>query len=106
MAMNHGDATQRPAALGRFDVAADFGLRHAGIVLEREAGNGLAILVTAADAGESDDRADIGAPMRERARFGGGVERLRLQADGRGHVTRSSSFSHPPVMGGKNAISR
>src|SRR5262245_53168021 len=108
--MNHGDAAQRPAALGRLDMAADLGLRHAGIVLEREASDRLAILVAAADAGEGNHRADIGAPMRERARLGGGVERLLLQADGRGHITRSSPLrswpSHPPVMGGKKAISR
>src|SRR5262245_23978684 len=100
--MNHGDATQRPAALGGFDVAADLGLDHAGIVLEREAGNGLAVLVPAADAGERDDRADIGPSARERTRLGGGVERLLLQTDGCAHGTRH----HPPVIGGKNAISR
>jgi len=69
-------------------------------------GDWLAVLVAAANAGEGDNRADIGAPMRERARLGGSVERLMLQADGRGHVTRSSSSGQPPVMGGKNAISR
>src|SRR3954467_1480555 len=104
MAMDHGDATQRPAALGRLDVAADLGLGHAGIVLERKAGDWLPVLVTAANAGEGDDRADVGVPKRERARLGGSVERILLQADGRGHITRSSP--HPPVMGGKKAISR
>src|SRR5947208_189034 len=92
--MNHGDATKRPAALGCLDVAADLGFRHAGIVFEREAGDWLAVLVTAADAGEGDNRANIRAPMRERARLGGGIERLMLQADGRGHVTCSSSAGH------------
>src|SRR5262245_56214277 len=104
--MDHGDTTQRPAALSRLDVAADLGLGHAGIVLEREACNRLAVLVTAANPGESDNRADIGAPARERARLGGGVDRLLLQANRRGHITRSSASGHPPVMGGKNAISR
>ena len=30
-------------------------------------------------------RADVGAPARQLRRFGGGVERLALQADGGGH---------------------
>src|SRR5258705_13915923 len=94
--MNHGDALQRPAALGGLDVATNLGLGHAGIVLEREACNRLAVLVAAADASESDNRADIGAPMRERARLGGGIERLLLQADGRSHplIILRSAHSH------------
>src|SRR5262252_1899200 len=98
MAMNYGDATQRPATLSRLDVASDLGLRHARIVLEREAGDRLAVLVAAADAGEGDHCADIGASMRERARLGRGVERLLLQTDGCGHITRSSSLGRPPLI--------
>src|SRR4051812_19172447 len=87
--MDHRNPTQRPAALRRLDVAADLGLGHAGIMLERKAGDRLAVLVTAANAGEGDDRADVGVPKRERARLSDGVEQLLLQADGRRHITRS-----------------
>src|SRR5262249_8883609 len=54
-----------------------------------------------------DDRADIVAPGRERRDFGGGIEILTLQTDGHGQYSRRSapSATHPPVMGGKNAIS-
>ena len=46
--------------------------------------------------GEGDGSAQIGAAGGERGLFGGSVERLRLQA----------SADHPPVTGGKMAISR
>src|SRR5262245_55833027 len=89
IAMDHGDAQEGPAALGRLDVARDLGLRHAGIVLERERRDRLAVLVAAADAGEGDDRANVIAPARERGGLGGGVERLLLQADR--HITGSEN---------------
>ena len=80
--VDDGDAEQRPARLRFFDVALDLGLRHAGIMLERERGDRRARFVAAANAGEGDQRADVGAPARERGRFRGGVERLALQAHG------------------------
>ena len=64
------------------DVALDLGFRHARIMLERQRGDRLAGLVAAADAGEGDQRADVGAPARQLFRFGGGVERLALDAHG------------------------
>ena len=64
------------------DVALDLGFRHAGIMLERQRRDRLAGLVAAADAGEGDHGADVGAPARQRRRFRGGVERLALQAHG------------------------
>ena len=39
-------------------------------------------IVAAANAGEGNQRADIGPPARQRFRLGGGVERLALQAHG------------------------
>ena len=74
---------QRAARLR--DVALDLGFRHAGIMLERERGDRLAGLVAAANAGEGDQRADVGAAARQLAGFRGGVERLALQAHGGGH---------------------
>ena len=94
VAVDDGDAEQRPALLRLRDVAGDLLLGHAGIVLERERRDALAGLVVAADAGEGDHRADVGAPARELRRLGGGVEILALQADGHGHdLVRSL----PPV---------
>ena len=54
-------ALQRPARQRFIGVAPDFGFRHAGVVLERQRGDRLAIVVAATDAAERDDRADIGA---------------------------------------------
>ena len=62
---------------------ADLGLGHAGIVLEGERRDRRASLRPAADAGEGDDRADVGAPGRGPSRFRRGVEVLALQANGR-----------------------
>ena len=45
---------------------------------------------------EADNRADIAASGGERSDFGAGIEELGLDADG----------DHPPVTGGKMAISR
>ena len=106
--------SKRPARFRLLDVALDLGFRHAGIMLERERGDRLARFVAAADAGEGHHRADIGAPARQLRRFGGGVERLALQANG-GSVAvmalmlarrRQRHERYPPVIGGKNAISR
>src|SRR6185369_17505664 len=60
MPMDDGDAHQRPAFAGLGDVPFDLRFRHARIMLEREGGDRLAMLSSAADAGEGDDRADIG----------------------------------------------
>src|SRR5215216_4635447 len=109
--MDYSDAKQRPAAACVLDVPRDLGLRHAGIMLERESRDRLSILVAAADARKGDDGADIGAPARQRRHLCGRVECLSLQADGHlaGPFCFSSAYageSYPPVIGGKNAISR
>ena len=83
--MDHGDAEQRPAALGLLDVARDLGLRHAGIMLERQRGDGSPFSSPRQMPVKVDDRADVGAPARELRRLGAGVEVLALQADGGGH---------------------
>ena len=71
------------------------------------AASGAPVLVAAADAGEGDDRADIGAAARELRRLGRGVERLALQTDGGGHgATPRLPREASPVIGGKKAISR
>ena len=44
VAVDDGDAEQRPARARLLDVARDLGLRHAGIMLERERGDRLAVL--------------------------------------------------------------
>ncbi len=80
--MDDGDAQQRPARFRLLDVTLDLGLRHAGIMFERERGDRLAGLIAAANAGKSDQRAHIGPPAGELFRFGGGVKRLALQTNG------------------------
>jgi len=47
-------------------------------MLERQSRDRLAGLGTAANPGEGDHSADIGAPERELFRFGGSIERLAL----------------------------
>src|ERR1700716_2616968 len=72
-------------------------------MLERQRGDRLAVLAAAADAAERDDGAHIGAAPGENSDFLRGVEIRFLDANGRGdrHVK-----AKPPVIGGKNAISR
>src|SRR6266567_319811 len=45
VAMNHGDAEERPAPLGGLDMARNLGLGHPGIMFERQGGDRLAVLV-------------------------------------------------------------
>ena len=87
---------QRCSASATWRAISCFG--HAGIMLERHRRDRIGALATAANAGEGHDRADIVAALRDQPLFGGDVEILALQADRR-HI-------HPPVIGGKNAISR
>ncbi len=86
IAVDHGDAEQRPAPLGRLHVTRDLGLGHARVVLERHGRERSAALVAAADPGEGDDRADIAAAAAQLCRLARGVERLALQSDGGGHL--------------------
>ena len=62
-------AASAPSPLG---MAHDLGFRHAGIMFERQRRDGLAAFAAAADAGEGDHGADIGAALasapRSRAR--------------------------------------
>ena len=66
-------------------------------MFQRHRGDALAAVAAAADAREGRDRADVGAPLRQPRDFGADVEVLALQPDGQ---------PQPPVIGGKNAISR
>src|SRR5262245_21223772 len=86
IAVDDGDAEERPAPLGRLHVARDLGLGHARVVLERHGRERGSALVAAADAGEGDHGADIAAAMAELCRLAGGVEWLALQSDGGGHL--------------------
>ena len=83
--VHDGDSEQRPALLGCFDVARDFGLGHSGIVLERHGDERRTRFIATADAGEGDDRADVRAAAREFCRLDRGIEGLALQTDGGGH---------------------
>ena len=99
MAVTPCNGQRRAASAGD---ARDLLLGHAGIVLEFERGEraGLA----AAQAGEGDDRADIGPPARQRR-----DSRRRGRNPRPGSRTVIGAARHaiqPPVMGGKKAISR
>ena len=102
--------SERPALVGFGDMPLDLGFGHARIMLKGQRRDRLAGFVAAADAGESDHRANVGSPARQRSRFRGGVERLALQANSRfrahvANVARSRAGRYPPVIGGKKAIS-
>ena len=87
----------------RIGMASDLRLGHAGIMLESQRGDRFAVLAAAADAAERDDGTHIGAAFRENRDFLRDVEIRLLNANGR----RDSHFkTQPPVIGGKNAISR
>ena len=105
MAMDHGDAEQRPARRRLLDVARDLLIGHAGIVFERQRLDRVRARAAAADADEAHHGTDIGAALRQLCGLGGNVEVLGLQADGDGDGHRDG-IDQPPVIGGKNAISR
>ena len=92
--MDHRDTHQRPARLRFRDMALDLGFRHAGVVLQRHGGDAA---VGTAEAGKRRDGTDIVPLLAECRDLGADVEVLALDADGHGY---------PPVIGGKNAISR
>ena len=76
---------------------------------ERQRRDAAAVLAAAADAAETDDGADIGAPFRQRGDFPRGIEIGFLDADGHdsGHAVNAIIQQvQPPVIGGKKAISR
>src|SRR5437879_12082585 len=62
----------------------NFGLRHFGIVFQRQRRDGLAALAAAANAGETHDGADVGAPLGERRYLPRDIEIGFLDADGYG----------------------
>ena len=62
----------------------NFGLRHAGIMFERQRGDGVAVLAVPAYAGKAYDGADIGTRMRERRDLPRDVEIGFLNANGHG----------------------
>ena len=85
VAVNDGDAHERPARLGLFDMARDLSLGHAWIMLERQRRDRLAGFGAAANPGECDQRADVGAAARQRGRFRRRIELFALQPDCRLH---------------------
>src|SRR6266487_180982 len=117
VAMDDGDAEQRPAALGLGDMPGNLRLRHLRIMLERDRRDRLARLGAAAHAREGDQRADVGALLEHRRRFGRDIEVLGLQTNlhrdpnrlgpARFHAASRTSREtrYPPVIGGKKAIS-
>src|SRR6266566_10077801 len=80
--MNHAQPCQRPARHRGLGVPRDFSLRHPGIMFERQRRDGLGALVGSADAAETHDGADIGAPLRERGYLLRDVEIGLLNTDG------------------------
>jgi hypothetical protein len=99
VAVDHRHADERPAFARLGDVPLDLRLGHAGIMLERQRGDRLAVLVAAADAGEGDDGADVGTPVRQLRRLGGEVERFALDADGVGHGGNVVQFTLVVIPG-------
>jgi len=82
--MNHGQAHQRPARHRGLGMPGDFSLRHAGIMFERQRGDGSVVLAVAANAGKTDDGTDILAPVRQRRDLMCDVEIGLLNPDGHG----------------------
>src|SRR5579862_2042536 len=76
----------------------DLGFRHAGIMLQIECGNAVAV-TAAADAAETHDSADVGAPLREQLALARDVEIGFLDADrhaGHGEYrSPQASFTSP-----------
>src|SRR6266700_3148435 len=121
VAMDDGDAEQRPAALGFGDMPGNLRLRHLRIMLERDRRDRLARLGAAAHAREGDQRADVGATIAQRRCLRRNVEifglqtsvhcnlnRLgpaRFQATIKAKRPRQPGMRYPPVIGGKKAIS-
>src|SRR5262249_7737064 len=87
------------------DVTRDFLLRHARIMLERQRFDRICALTAAADADEAHDRADVGAAARQPLGLFCWIEVLGLQSY-RGRDSHCGDPAQPPVIGGKNAISR
>ena len=83
VAMDGEEAHQRPAPGRLGGDAADLGFCHAGIMLQLEPLQAPALV--AAQPGEGDERADVGAAGREGVELGGDVEIPRLDADEGGH---------------------
>ena len=55
------------------DMALDLGLRHAGVMLERQRRDRLTVLGAAADAGEGDHRTHVGTAAHKFCGFGSDV---------------------------------
>jgi hypothetical protein len=83
--MDHAHAKERPALLGRLHVSRDLRLGHSGVVLERHGKQRRARFLSSANACESDNGPDIGAPARKLERLSRGIEWFALQMDSGGH---------------------
>ena len=77
--MDNGDAIQRPARYRLVDMPRNLGFGHFGIMLERQRNK---VVPTPADAGETDDGADIGACLGQSRDLAADVEIGFLDADG------------------------
>src|SRR5947208_10930425 len=86
IAVDYGDAEQRPTPFGRFDVTHNLGLGHSRIVLERHGRERGARLILAAYTGKCDHSADIAGVGKGSGRLAPGIEGLTLQSDSGGHL--------------------
>src|SRR5215475_2875978 len=84
--MVDGEPLQRPARDSLVGMSLYFGLSYALIMFERQRRDRIACLGAAADAGEADDCADIGAVLAECSDLLRDVEIGFLYPDGRGHA--------------------
>ena len=82
MAVDHGDAVERPARLGGGDDAGDLRFGHAGVMLDLQRREAAALVAAQAD--KARQGADLGPSGGQRPAFRRGVEILGLDADG-GH---------------------
>src|SRR6266699_4243921 len=92
-AVNDRQSRQRPARHRGFGMARDFGLRHFGIMFERQRRDRLVALAAPANAAEADDGSDVGAALGERSDLPRDVEIGFLNADG--HIGGHGSIATP-----------
>ena len=72
-AVNDGQAPQRPAGFRLAGDALQLRFRHSGVMLKLQRGERARLVAAQAD--ETDQRANVSAALRQSLAFGGGVER-------------------------------
>src|SRR5262245_5555670 len=95
-AMQDKTCLMRPTRVVLRILPLQYNFGHAGVVLERHAGDGLALVVSAHASRKADDGTDVGAPGRQPCDLGSDLEVGGLYA---------YAQAQPPVTGGKKAIS-